>query len=168
MGVDEHRAQAHGIGAVRFSILTTSDTRTRETDTTGRFAHEALAADGHSLVEHRLVRNDPAAILQATRELLAGEVDLLLITGGTGISRKDVTIAAVAPLLDRVIPGFGELFRSLSLADIGPAAMISGAILGVAGGRLLCCLPGSQGAMRLALSRLILPELRHLVAELRK
>lgn len=168
VGVDEHRAQATAVGAVHFSILTTTDTRTLDTDTTGHLAREWLTAEGHLLGEHRLVANDAGAIGTAVVELLSGPIDLLLITGGTGISRRDVTLAAVTPLLERVVPGFGELFRSLSLAEIGAAAMISGAIMGIARGKVVCCLPGSQGAMRLALTRLIGPELRHLVAELRK
>lgn len=168
MGVEEHRQGAASIAGVRFSILTTSDLRTLETDTTGRWAKEWLAGEGHALVDHRLVGNDAAAIAAQLNLLLAGPAELVLITGGTGISARDVTIAAVTPFLERTIPGFGELFRSLSHAEIGPAAMISAALMGVTQGKLVVCVPGSPGAVRLALTRLLGPELRHLVAELRK
>lgn len=168
MGVEKHRQGAAAIAGVGFAILTTSDSRTLETDATGHWAKEWLAGEGHRLVDHRLAANDAAAIAAHVKVLLDGPAELVLVTGGTGISARDVTLAAVTPFLERTLPGFGELFRALSHAEIGPAAMISGAILGVARGKLVACLPGSPGAVALALTRLIGPELRHLVSELRK
>ncbi len=168
MGVEEHRKRAAAGAPVRFAILTTSDTRTLETDASGRWAKEFLAGQGHVPGEHALVSNDAAAIRARLEGLLDGPADLVVVTGGTGISRRDVTLAAVLPLFERTIPGFGEVFRALSFSEIGAAAILSGAALGVARGKLVACLPGSQAAVQLALTRLIAPELMHLVAELRK
>ncbi len=167
MGVDDHRRRAAGVGAVRFSVLTTSDSRTVETDESGGWARDRLAGEGHTPVAHRVIGNESDAIRSAIHAL-AGEADFVLVTGGTGISRRDVTIAAATTLFDRAVPGFGELFRALSYQEIGPAALLSGAALGVVRGTLVACVPGSPGAVRLALDRLIVPELRHWVAELRK
>jgi len=165
MTLEEHRRSS---SSARVAILATSDTRTVETDEGGRWAQEFLEGEGHACVARTVVKNDRAAIRARLEELLAGPADFVLVTGGTGVSARDVTAAAVTPLLDRVLPGFGELFRALSFQEIGAAAMMSGALLGVARGKAVACVPGSPGAVKLALTRLVGPELRHLVGELRK
>ena len=164
MAVEEHRRSAPL--SVRCAVLTVSDTRTRETDTSGRAIAEALAAAGHAVLDRRLVPDDPDAIRSALDAMLAGEdVQVVLTTGGTGISRRDSTFEVVDGLLEKRLDGFGELFRMVSYAEIGAAAMLSRACAGVARGRVLVALPGSEAAVRLALERLLLPELGHLVRE---
>jgi molybdenum cofactor biosynthesis protein B len=164
MAVEEHRRSAPL--SVRCAVLTVSDTRTRETDTSGLAIAEALTAAGHAVLDRRLVRDDPDAIRSALDAMLAGEdVQVVLTTGGTGISRRDSTFEVVDGLLEKRLDGFGELFRMVSYAEIGAAAMLSRACAGVARGRVLVALPGSEAAVRLALERLLLPELGHLVRE---
>ncbi|MBE3589950.1 MAG: MogA/MoaB family molybdenum cofactor biosynthesis protein [Firmicutes bacterium] len=169
-GPEGHRRAAEAqVGTVRAAVLTISDTRTEETDTAGRWIRERLAAAGHAVAAHRIVRDDPETVAEAVAGWLASpDVDVILTTGGTGIARRDRTVEAVRPLLEREIPGFGEIFRWLSYQEIGAAAMLSGAFAGTARGKLVACLPGSRGAVELALERLLLPELRHLVWELRR
>ena len=124
---------------------------------------------GHERVERRLVSDDEVAIAGAVVELLsAGGVDVVVVTGGTGVSPSDVTPEAVAPLLERRLDGFGELFRSLSFAEIGPAALLSRAFAGTARGRAVFVLPGSPAAVELAMRRLVLPAAPHLVGQLRR
>jgi molybdenum cofactor biosynthesis protein B len=163
-GLHQHRQSARA--AVPTLVVTVSDTRTLETDTGGALAAELLSAAGHPLVRREIVRDEPAAIAQAVRRGLAEDgVGALLLTGGTGVAPRDVTPDTVEPLLERVIPGFGELFRALSYAEIGSAALLSRALAGIAAGRVVFVLPGSRGAVRLGLEKLVLPELGHLAAE---
>jgi molybdenum cofactor biosynthesis protein B len=148
------------------AVVTVSDTRTLETDSGGALAAELLERAGHPVVSRTLVRDEPQAIAAALRELLArGAVRAVVLTGGTGIAPRDRTPEAVEPLLERVIPGFGELFRALSYQEIGSAALLSRALAGLAAGRVVFVLPGSRGAVRLALEKLVLPELAHLAGE---
>lgn len=157
----EHRAAC--------AVLTVSDTRTPETDTGGRLVRELLEAAGHRIVASRIVRDEPGEIDAALREWLdAGDAELICTTGGTGIARRDTTIEVVDRLLDRRLDGFGELFRMLSWEEVGSAAMLSRAVGGLAGETLVFALPGSPGAVRLALERLIVPELPHLLWERRR
>ncbi|NNL67420.1 MAG: MogA/MoaB family molybdenum cofactor biosynthesis protein [Myxococcales bacterium] len=166
-GLHQHRAAA--VANVATAVITVSDTRTPETDTGGALLAERLAAAGHDVVARRIVPDEPDRIAAAVREALArDEVRAIVVTGGTGVAPRDVTPETVAPLLDREIPGFGELFRMLSYEDIGSAALLSRALAGMAAGRVVFVLPGSRGALRLALDQLILPELGHLAAEARK
>lgn len=169
-GPSGHRAAAEAqVGGVRVAVLTVSDTRTEATDTGGRLLRERLAEAGHVIVAHAIVRDEADAIADTVRAWLAApDTDAVITTGGTGIARRDRTVEALRPLVEREIPGFGEIFRWLSFQEIGAAAILSGAFAGVAGGKLLVCLPGSQGAVRLALEAILLPELRHLVWELRR
>ena len=147
-------------------MVTVSDTRTLETDTGGATVQQLLEAAGHRVVERCVVADEAEAIRGAFERLLAGdEVRALVFTGGTGVAPRDVTPDVIEPLLDRVVPGFGELFRLLSYEEIGSAALLSRALAGLAAGRVVSVLPGSRGAVRLALERLLLPELGHLVAE---
>jgi molybdenum cofactor biosynthesis protein B len=163
-GLHGHRHSA--ATAVPTWIITVSDTRTLETDTGGGLAAELLAGAGHPVVSREIVPDEPAAIAGALRAALGrGDVRAVLLTGGTGVAPRDVTPDTVEPLLERVVPGFGELFRMLSFQEIGSAALLSRALAGIARGRVVFVLPGSRGAVRLGLERLVLPELGHLAAE---
>jgi molybdenum cofactor biosynthesis protein B len=112
-----------------------------------------------------LVRNDPQQIQAAVHRFLLGTAQCLIVTGGTGVGRRDVTVETVTPLLEKVLPGFGELFRWLGFGEIGSAAMLSRAVCGISRGKLICCLPGAEAAVRLGLSKLLLPELSHMLWE---
>lgn len=151
---------------VEVAIVTVSDTRTLETDTGGALVEELLTSAGQGIASREIVKDDPAAIAQALDQALErGEARAIILTGGTGVAPRDVTPESVEPLLERVIPGFGELFRMLSYEDIGSAALLSRALAGLVRGRVIFVIPGSRGAVRLAMEMLILPELGHLVAE---
>jgi molybdenum cofactor biosynthesis protein B len=167
MPADEHRARAPR--TVRVFVLTVSDTRTEATDTSGQAARELCAAAGHEVAGYRILRDEPAEVRALVQELCArGAVDAILVNGGTGLSRRDSTYEALVGLLDKRLDGFGELFRALSFREIGPAAMLSRATAGVCGGVVVFATPGSTPAVRLALEQLILPELGHVVAEVRR
>jgi molybdenum cofactor biosynthesis protein B len=165
--VAEHRAAAPE--AVRCAVLTVSDTRTVETDASGALIQELLEAAGHVVVDYRIVADEPDTI-----RAVAGEwaerpaVQAILSNGGTGIAGRDTTYDALAALLEKRLDGFGELFRMLSYEEIGAAAMLSRAVAGVYRGRLVVAMPGSRNAVRLAMTRLIVPELGHLVYEIGK
>lgn len=162
MSVHGHRES--GKRAVGCAIVTVSDTRTRETDTSGRRAHELLEAAGHRVVAYSILPDEPMLVRDRVVELLAdSEVEAVVVNGGTGLAPRDTTYEAVSALLDKRLDGFGELFRSLSFAEIGPAAMLSRAVAGVASRTIVASLPGSTGAVELALSRLLIPELGHMV-----
>jgi molybdenum cofactor biosynthesis protein B len=165
---EEHRelAPEH----VRCAVLTISDTRDKTTDKSGKLMMEMLKAGGHQVTCYEVVP-DEAEIIKASVKLLVknNEVDALILTGGTGIASRDVTIEAVKPLFSKEIPGFGELFRMISYQeDIGSASMLSRATSGTINQRLVFILPGSSGAVRLAMEKLILPELAHGVQQLSK
>ena len=160
----EHRAAAPR--RISCAVLTVSDTRTLETDRGGTLLVELLSAAGHTVAARRILPDDPAALQRLLVTWIADPgIEAILLTGGTGVAPRDCTPEAVAPLIDKSLPGFGELFRSLSFQEIGPAAMLSRAIAGVAGTTLIFALPGSPAGVRLALERLILPELGHLVGQ---
>jgi len=167
--VSHHAHQTKATAPVRCFVLTVSDTRTEETDTSGKLARERLAAAGHTLTGYRIVKDEPAEVAELVqaigRERLA---DAVILSGGTGISRRDSTYEAIAGLLDKRLDGFGELFRMLSHQQVGSAAMLSRAIGGVVGQTVVFALPGSTAAVELGLSQLIIPELGHLVGELSK
>jgi molybdenum cofactor biosynthesis protein B len=141
-------------------VLTVSDTRTLETDKSGGFIASAIEGEGHVLAQRKIVP-DELDLLRATfSELIADpQVDVVLATGGTGITQRDITPEALTPLVTKWIPGFGELFRYLSYADIGPATIQSRAEAALCGGTLVFALPGSTGAVKLALEKIILPQL---------
>lgn len=166
------RAAREALPSLGVAILTVSDTRTDETDKAGRLLREALARDGHRIVDRAIVKDDAEEVAAAVRAWLARDgVDVVVTTGGTGIARRDVTVAALLPFIAREIPGFGELFRWLSYQAIGAPAVLTGAFAGVAPGepaKVIVALPGSAGAVELALDKLLLPELRHLVWEARR
>jgi molybdenum cofactor biosynthesis protein B len=151
------------------AVLTVSDTRTEATDRSGAYLAEALEGAGHRVVRREVVPDEPTRIDATLRRWLAdGEAEVVLTTGGTGIAARDTTVEVVERLLDTRLDGFGELFRMLSYREIGAAAMLSRAVGGLAGGRLLFALPGSSAAVRLAMDELLLPELPHLLRELRR
>jgi molybdenum cofactor biosynthesis protein B len=147
-------------------VLTVSDTRTPENDTGGKVIRELLTGAGHTVVGSRIVRDEPADVARVVREACADpRVQVVILTGGTGITARDSTFEAVEGLLDKRLPGFGELFRVLSYEQVGAAAMLSRAQMGVHARRIVVSLPGSPDACRLALEKLLLPELGHLVHE---
>jgi molybdenum cofactor biosynthesis protein B len=162
-----HRASAPA--AVRCFVITVSDTRTIDTDTGGRAIVQLLTGAGHIVEGRRILRDEPAEVaalvLQQAEEPL---VDVIITTGGTGITRRDSTFEAVDGLLEKRLPGFGELLRMLSFEEIGAAAMLSRACAGTCRGKIVVALPGSENAVRLAMTRLLIPELGHLVAETRR
>jgi len=167
MTVEEHRRSApHRLG---FAIVTASDSRDEASDRGGPHLESLAVEAGHLVAWRRLVRDEPEALAECVRAALGeSAVDVVLVTGGTGPAPRDVTVEALRPLFDKELPGFGELFRALSFAEIGPAAMLSRATAGVARGRALFLLPGSPAALTLAMERLILPEIAHLVAQARR
>jgi molybdenum cofactor biosynthesis protein B len=150
-------------------VLTVSDTRTPESDRSGRRIRELLEGDGHRVVDYAVLPDEPTLVVERVGEWLANAgCDGVVVSGGTGVSARDRTYEALARILDKRLDGFGELFRMLSYEQVGSAAMLSRAVGGVARGKLLFSLPGSTPAVELGLTRLILPELGHLLAELRK
>lgn len=163
---EQHHRLAAERGPVPVAIVTVSDTRTPETDTNAAYLRERIAAAGHRMVAYRLVRDEPAEVVAALEELIgAGEARVLLFNGGTGISQRDTTYDALASRLEKVLPGFGEIFRMLSYEQVGAAAMLSRATAGVYRGVVVVSTPGSPAAVRLAWERLIEPELAHLAWE---
>ncbi|MBI3448080.1 MAG: MogA/MoaB family molybdenum cofactor biosynthesis protein [Acidobacteria bacterium] len=164
MGVHEHRASApHSVGC---AVLTISDTRTPDTDESGRLIRSMLEERGHRVVHTAILPDDAGTVEGALRTLLArDDVQAILLNGGTGISPRDRTFEAIAALLERRLDGFGEIFRQLSYREIGAAAMLSRAVAGLARGRVLFSMPGSTRAVRLAMESLILPEIGHVVGE---
>ena len=149
--------------------MTVSDTRTEETDRGGGAIVELLSQAGHAVAGKTIVPDDPGRVRAAVQAGVgAADVDVVITTGGTGITRRDGTYEVVSVLLDKRIDGFGELFRALSFQEIGPAAMLSRACAGLSGGTIVISLPGSENAVRLAMTKLILPELGHMVREARR
>jgi molybdenum cofactor biosynthesis protein B len=147
-------------------VLTVSDTKTPETDTSGAIIRELLSAGGHRVAGSGIVRDEPSEVARLVRAACAdAAVQAVILTGGTGITSRDSTFEAVEALLDKRLPGFGELFRMLSFAEIGAAAMLSRAQLGIHARRIVVSLPGSPNACRLALEKLLIPELGHLLRE---
>lgn len=167
MVVIEHRSEA-GKPVLGFALITVSDSRNERTDKGGALLASLVTEAGHRLASRGLVRDDIGEIRGEVQAALAlPEVDVLLVTGGTGLAPRDVTIEAVAPMFERDIPGFGELFRMLSYRDIGSAALLSRAVGGLVCGKVVLALPGSPKALELALSEIILPECGHLVSQSR-
>ena len=167
MSQHEHKAQAPT--RVSCYVLTVSDTRTPDTDTSGRAIRTMLEDAGHSVVGSNIVKDEPALVARTVRhEVEAAQTQVILITGGTGITSRDGSFEAVDGLFDKRLDGFGELFRMLSYEDIGPAAMLSRATAGTAGKTVIFLMPGSEKAVRLAMSKLILPELGHLAQQIGK
>ena len=165
MSHQEHKA--HGPASVACFVLTVSDTRTPDTDTSGRAIRDLLAAAGHTIAGHAIVRDEPAQVRDRVMQECDSGTQVIIATGGTGITSRDGTYEAIAGLLEKRLDGFGELFRMLSFGEIGSAAMMSRAVAGTVRGRVIFVLPGSEHAVRLAMTRLILPELTHVVQQVR-
>ncbi len=162
-----HQHRSYAPSSVSCSVLTVSDSRTLDDDTSGDLIRDALEKAGHRVVDRAIVPDDAPSVRRAVlRGIERADVDAVLVTGGTGVAPRDVTPEAVAPLLDKRLDGFGELFRMLSFEEIGPAAVLSRALAGTAGRTLVYVMPGSRAAVRLALERLIVPELAHAVGQL--
>ena len=163
----EHKA--HAPVSVGCFVLTISDSKTPETDTSGALIRELVSAAGHRVTGHAIVKDEPEQVAAVIRSgCAAPSVEAFILTGGTGITSRDSTYEAIEALLDKRLTGFGELFRMLSYAEVGAAAMLSRAQGGVVQGRALFSLPGSPNACRLALEKLILPELGHVLREVRR
>jgi len=163
----EHRAR--GPVAVGCFVLTVSDTRTIETDSSGRAIREFLERAGHQVTGFAIVRDEPAQVTASVKQWLTDAATRVIITtGGTGITARDGTFEAVDALFEKRLDGFGELFRMLSFDEIGSAAMMSRATAGTVGAKAIFVLPGSEHAVRLAMSRLIVPELGHVAQQLQK
>ena len=167
MSVHKHRQSAPDL--VRVAILTISDTRTPETDTGGDTVDELLRGAGHEIAQRDIVRDEAQSIRTKIVDLLArSDVDAVITTGGTGISARDTTYEVVDDMLEKRLDGFGEIFRMLSYEEIGAAAVLSRCVAGVVGTKFIASLPGSRNAVRLAAEKLLVPELAHVVFELRK
>jgi molybdenum cofactor biosynthesis protein B len=166
---EQHQASGAMYGPLGFAVLTMSDSRTPETDTSGRFIREAVTSAGHQVVRYALVKDDPHQIRLELRAALADpQVAVIVTNGGTGISLRDNAYETVVALLDKQLDGFGELFRMLSYQEIGAAAMLSRAVGGIARGKVVFSLPGSTKAVRLGMEKLVLPQAGHLYFELQK
>lgn len=168
MSTQEHKAQAPKV--ISCMVITVSDTRTEETDKSGQTMKQYLTDAGHQTILYEIVKDEPEQIIAAiNRGAEHPEVQVILLNGGTGISGRDTTYEAVQSLLEKVMPGFGEIFRMLSYTeDIGSAAILSRAIAGTYKRKAIFSTPGSTGAVKLAMSKLIIPELGHVVRELHK
>ena len=168
MSVQEHKKATPY--TVTCKVITISDTRTKETDKSGKLMISLLEEKGINVLEYEIVKDEESFIEKALREGCENEeIDVILTNGGTGIAKRDVTIETVSKLLDKEIVGFGELFRMLSYTeDIGSAAILSRAIAGVSNNTAIFSTPGSSGAVKLAMNKLILPELGHVVSEIKK
>lgn len=164
----EHKMEAPKM--VKCKVITVSDTRTKDTDRSGQLMNDLLKENGHIIVDYVIVKDDTESIVEEVKKgCKSPDIDVILTNGGTGIAKRDVTIEALSPLYEKEISGFGELFRLLSYQeDIGSAALLSRAAAGVLGNKAVFSTPGSTGAVKLAMNKLILPELGHVVRELKK
>ena len=169
-GTRSHRAEGDALAALGCAIVTVSDSRTEATDESGTLMRTLIEGAGHRVVAYALFKNDQAAVREHVQLLLArNDVDAVLLTGGTGLGSRDQTVEAVRPLMDKELPGFGEIFRVMSFQDqVGTAAILSRAVAGGVRGKLVVSMPGSKAAVELALTRVLLPELRHAIRELRR
>jgi molybdenum cofactor biosynthesis protein B len=167
LSVDQHRALAPDV--LRIAVLTVSDTRDHAEDSSGALIRDELAEAGHHVAASEIVRDEPGEIANQVLEWAARlDVDAVILTGGTGIAPRDRTPEALSAVFERTLDGFGEIFRMLSFQEIGSAAMLSRATAGTVNGKPVFALPGSRNAVRLAVERLILPEIGHIVFETRK
>jgi molybdenum cofactor biosynthesis protein B len=149
-----------------FAVIIISDTRDEKTDESGKIAKTLITNDGHQVLAYKIISNNKTQIQTVVKEMLQNpKTNVIVTSGGTGISKRDITVDAVSELLEKKIEGFGELFRKISYEEIGEAAIISRAIAGTVNGKLIFCLPGSKNAVKLALSKLILPGLGHALKE---
>lgn len=167
MSTAAHKAEAERLGALRAALITISDTRTEATDESGQLMRSLVEAEGHQVSFYQIVPDEIAAIQAAVQAALP-EADFIVTSGGTGMTPRDVTVEACRPLFTKELDGFGDLFRFISYQEIGSGAVMSRATAGAIGPAMLFCLPGSKGAVRTGLTKLILPEVRHLIAHIRR
>ena len=161
MSVHEHKR--HARGNLKVGVITASDTRTPETDESGKLIRQLFEAAGHQVAYYEILPDEPKKIAASLAKILP-DLDAMIVNGGTGVTARDGTTEVVESLIDKELKGFGEIFRTLSYAEIGSAAMMSRAIAGVRHGKFLAAIPGSPAACRLAMEKLILPELGHIVS----
>ena len=167
MGVEDHRSKAPR--SVTFAVLTVSSTRIDADDHSGKAIIELLTSAGHRMARKVIVKDDIEEIQKALRDFIEDDgIQAVVVNGGTGVAKADVTLEAVAHFEEKLLPGFGELFRALSYQEIGSAAMMSRAFAFVSEGKPVFCIPGSERAVRLAVSKLIAPELGHLIWEAKR
>jgi len=160
----EHRQKAPQ--SVSCAVLTISDTRTEQDDESGRLIRQKLSQNGHRVIAYSILKNEADSIKKKINELLRQEeLQVIITSGGTGASHRDITVETIVPILEKKLDGFGELFRFLSYQEIGTASIMSRAVAGVVEGKVILCLPGSSGAANLAMDKIILPEIGHLVRE---
>ena len=164
MGYHEHKHQAPR--SVTCAVLTISDSRTEQDDESGGLIKQRLSQKGHPVVFYSILKNDAEAIRNQIGELLKrDELQVIIASGGTGVSHRDITVDTISPMLEKKLDGFGELFRYLTYQEIGTGSIMSRAIAGVIQGKVIICIPGSLGAVTLAMDKIILPEIGHLVRE---
>ncbi|MFC1939119.1 molybdenum cofactor biosynthesis protein B [Chloroflexota bacterium] len=164
MSYQEHKEKAPR--SVNCAVLTVSDTRTEQDDDSGRLIRQKLSQSGHRVISYAILENEAESIKKKIDELLnQEEIQVIITSGGTGVSSRDVTVDTVAAILEKKLDGFGELFRFLTYQEIGTASVMTRAIAGVAMGKVILCFPGSPAAAELAMDRIILPEIGHMVRE---
>jgi len=167
MGVEEHKK--HALKNIGFAVVVVSDTRSKENDESGKLIMEMIKEASHRVEWYGIIKNDVKEIEKTAENLLSMEkIDAIIFSGGTGISSRDVTVEATMPLMEKILPGFGEMFRFLSMKEIGSAAIMSRAVAGVADKKAIFCLPGSKNAVKLAMDEIILKECGHILWEVRK
>lgn len=164
MSYQEHKQKAPR--SVSCAVLTISDSRTELDDESGKLIRQKLSQSGHRVMFYSILKNEADSIKKKIHELLRQqELQVIITSGGTGVSHRDITVETIAPILEKKLDGFGQLFRFLSYQEIGTAAIMSRAFAGVAEGKVILCLPGSPGAANLAMDKIILPEIGHMVRE---
>lgn len=164
MGYHEHKHLA--VKSVKCAVITTSDSRTEQEDESGRLIRKKLTDGGHEVTHYAILKNDSMAIKEHVAAiLLRDDVQAVITSGGTGLSKRDVTVDTIAPMLEKKLDGFGELFRQLTYQEIGAGSVLSRALAGAANGKVIICIPGSLGAAQLAMDKIIIPELGHMVRE---
>ena len=164
MSYQEHKQKAPQ--SVTCAVLTISDSRTEQDDESGRLIRQRLSDNGHRVMSYAILKNEADAIEKKIYELLGQEeLQVVITSGGTGASHRDITVETISPILEKKLDGFGELFRLLTYREIGTPSIMSRAVAGVVRGKVILCLPGSSGAANLAMDRIILPEIGHMVRE---
>jgi len=164
VGYQEHKQKAPQ--SVSCAVLTISDSRTEQDDESGKLIKQRLSDNGHRVMSYSILKNEADSIKKKIYELLRQEeLQVIITSGGTGVSHRDITVETISPILEKKLDGFGELFRFLSYQEISTTSIMSRAIAGVTGGKIILCLPGSPEAAKLAMDKVILPEIGHLVRE---
>ena len=167
MSAEDHKK--HSRENIGFALVVVSDSKTEETDTSGALIQELIKADGHRVISYKIVKDDPGQITdEAERALAVEDINAVIFCGGTGVSSRDVTIETIRPMFQKELTGFGEIFRAMSTAEIGSAAIMSRATAGVTNKKVLFCIPGSRGAVDLAMKKLILEECGHILWEVNR